>query len=549
MRVIVPATQAATRCSLRQVDAVTATTQLESFSPATGERVGSVAVTAPGDVASVVAAVAEVQPQWARLTLEDRAHVLDRAAQVMIDEADEIRDLLVREQGKPRNEAFSMELLPTIDALRWIGHAGQEILADEKISMPQLFLKTKRSAFTYEPVGVIGVISPWNYPWSIPFGEVALALMAGNGVVLKPASLTPLIGERIQSVFERAGIPEGLVRVIHGPGTGSALVESGVAKVFFTGSVGVGRSVGERCARLLKGSVLELGGKDPMIVLADANLDHAVAGALWGSFANAGQTCSGIERIYVVRELADQFTERVVAGARQLRVGDPMRWDTEIGPMVSREQFELVRELVDDAVAAGAVMHCGGPVDPPDGLSSEAAFYSPTVLTGVTHEMRIMREEIFGPVVPIVTVDSEAEAVALANDSDFGLGASVWTSDRARGERIAGELQSGMVWINDHMFSHGACQCSWGGVKESGLGRTHSKFGLYECVNVKLRVWEPSTVRNPWWYPYDETLGRALKQTARLLYGRGSERADAIKEGVGPLMRLGTRLAKDAVKR
>jgi acyl-CoA reductase-like NAD-dependent aldehyde dehydrogenase len=520
--------------------------KLDSYSPTTGQLLGSAPITAPEDVQTVVDEVAKVQPFWAQLTLRDRARYLERAAQVLIDESDEIRDLIVSEQGKPRNEAFSMEILPTIDALHWIAREGQEILADEKVPMPQLFLKTKRSAFTYEPLGVVAVISPWNYPWSIPFGEVALALMAGNGVVLKPASLTPLIGERIGHVFERAGVPEGLLRVVHGPGTGSALVEASVAKVFFTGSVETGRGVGEACARRLKGSVLELGGKDPMIVLPDANLDHAVAGALWGGFANAGQTCSGIERVYVTREISERFIAGVVRGAQELRVGDPMSWDTEIGPMVSHEQFEVVRELVDDAVASGAKLLCGGPLpDAPEGRD----YYAPTVLTGVTHDMRIMREEIFGPVLPIIVVDSEDEAVAMANDSEFGLGASVWTSDRSKGERIARELDAGMVWINDHMFSHGACQCAWGGVKQSGLGRTHSKFGLYECVNIKLRVWESSALKNPWWHPYDETLGRALKQTATILYGRPSIRAAALRAGAAPLLKLGSRLARDAVKR
>jgi acyl-CoA reductase-like NAD-dependent aldehyde dehydrogenase len=526
-----------------------ATDQLESFDPATGARLGAVPATAPGDVAAVVAGVAQVQPFWAQLTLRDRARYLERAAQLLIDESDEIRDLIAAEQGKPRNEAFAMEVLPTIDALHWIAGEGRRLLADESVPMPQLFLKTKQTAFTYEPLGVIGVISPWNYPWSIPFGEVALALMAGNGVVLKPASLTPLVGARIARVFERAGVPEALIRVVHGPGTGAAVVASDVGKVFFTGSVQTGRGVGEECARRLKGSVLELGGKDPMIVLGDANLEHAVAGALWGGFANAGQTCSGIERVYVMREVADRFIAAVVAGARALRVGDPMSWDTEIGPMVSREQFQIVRELVDDAVAAGATLHCGGPVPAPPAPGLSGDFYAPAVLTGVTHDMRMMREEIFGPVLPIITVDSEDEALALANHSVFGLGASVWTSDRGKGERIARELQSGMVWINDHMFSHGACQCSWGGVKESGLGRTHSKFGLYECVNVKLRVWEPSAIRNPWWHPYDETMGQALRQTAKLLYGRPSIRPAALRDGAVPLLRLGGRLAKDAVRR
>jgi acyl-CoA reductase-like NAD-dependent aldehyde dehydrogenase len=528
---------------------ISAPANLTSHNPATGLQIGAVATTAPQDVAGVVQEVAQVQPFWAQLTLRDRARYLERAAQVLIDESDEIRDLIVAEQGKPRNEAFSMEVLPTIDALHWIAGEGQRILADERVPMPQLFLKTKQTAFIYEPLGVIAVIAPWNYPWSIPLGEVAMALMAGNGVVLKPASLTPLIGERIVHVFERAGVPEGLIRVVHGPGTGSALVSSNVAKVFFTGSVETGRGVGEECARRLKGSVLELGGKDPMIVLPDANLDHAIAGALWGGFANAGQTCSGIERVYVSAEVAEPFIAGVVAGAQRLRVGDPMGWDTEIGPMVSTEQFELVRELVDDAVAAGATLECGGPLSEEPGAGLSGDFYAPAVLTGVTHDMRIMREEIFGPVLPIVVVGSEDEAVTLANDSEFGLGASVWTSDRSKGERIARELESGMVWINDHMFSHGACQCAWGGVKESGLGRTHSKFGLYECVNIKLRVWESSVVRNAWWHPYDETLGKALRQTATLLYGRPSIRAAALRDGVVPLLRVGTRLARDAVRR
>jgi acyl-CoA reductase-like NAD-dependent aldehyde dehydrogenase len=522
--------------------------QLESRSPATGATIGAVPVTPPEQVQAIVEEVGTVQPFWAQLTLGDRARYLERAAQVLLDEADDIRDLIAREQGKPRNEAFSMEVLPTIDALHWIARAGMQVLEDEKIAMPQVFLKSKTSAFTYEPLGVIGVISPWNYPWSIPFAEVALALMAGNGVVLKPASLTPLIGERIAKAFERAGTPEGLVRVIHGPGTGPALVRSPVAKIFFTGSVQAGREVGEECARRLKGSVLELGGKDPMIVLPDANLEHAVSGALWGGFANAGQTCSGIERVYVLREVAERFIDGVVAGARRLRIGDPLGWETEIGPMISREQFELVDELVQDAVNAGAVLRCGGPAPSPSGLE-HGSFYAPTVLTGVTHDMRLMREEIFGPVLPIIVVDSEDEAVALANDSDFGLGASVWTGDRAKGERFARELDAGMVWINDHMFSHGACQCSWGGVKRSGLGRTHSKFGLYECVNVKLRVWEPSRVRDLWWHPYDETLGRALQSAATVLYGRPSIRAGALRAGMSPMLRLGVRLMRDAIRR
>jgi acyl-CoA reductase-like NAD-dependent aldehyde dehydrogenase len=537
--------EAVTRPRARAEDQAVA--GLESFDPATGELLGSVPTVTPDEVQGIVDDAAAVQPFWAQLPISERARYMRRAAQVIIDNLDELAALLTREQGKPRNESYVMELLPTVDALHWIASEAEEILSDEKIRYPQIYLKQKRSVFSYEPLGVVGVIAPWNYPWSIPFGEVAIALACGNGVILKPASLTPLIGQRIQAVFERAGLPEGLVRVVHGGGAvGQALVESSAAKIFFTGSVEVGRGVGVACAERMKGSVLELGGKDAQLVLADANLPNAISGALWGGFANAGQTCSGIERVYVMREVADRFVEGVVAGARQLRVGDPMQWRTEIGPMVSRDQFDVVKELVDDAVANGAAMRCGGPVDVP---GMNGAFYAPTVLTGVTHDMRIMREEIFGPVVPIVTVESEEEAVRLANDSEFGLGASVWTLDRAKGERIARRLESGMVWMNDHMYSHGACQCSWGGVKSSGLGRSHSKFGFYECVNIKLVAWEPSRTRNFWWHPYDEALGKAMQASAQLLYGRDADKLGALRRGARPIAKVAAKTLRDVFKR
>ncbi|MGZ5308737.1 MAG: aldehyde dehydrogenase family protein [Solirubrobacterales bacterium] len=513
--------------------------QLDSFSPSTGRKVGSVDTVTPAKVQGIVDEVAEVQPFWAALSLDDRARYLRRASDVLLDELDELAELLCTEQGKPRIESYTMELLPTVDALRWIADNGPDILTSEKLSLSQALFMTKKAHFAYEPIGVVGVIAPWNYPWSIPFGEVAIALMAGNGVVLKPASLTPLIGDRIRMLFEKAGVPEGLVRTVHGGGRiGDALTKSSAGKIFFTGSVEVGYKVGVACARKMKGSVLELGGKDPQIVCSDADLANAISGAVWGGFANAGQTCSGIERVYVMNEVADRFIEGVVRETERLTVGDPVDWDTEIGPMVSAEQADLVTELVDDALASGAKRLCGGPVKP-KGLKGR--FIAPTVLTDVTHEMRIMKEEIFGPVVPIMKVGSEEEAIRLANDSEFGLGASVWTKDRDKGERMATQLESGMVWINDHSFSHGACQCSWGGVKDSGLGRSHSKFGFYECVNIKLVAWEAGRTRDLWWQPYDKTLGTAIRSSARLLYGRNGRRFKALREGIGPLLKVGRR--------
>jgi succinate-semialdehyde dehydrogenase/glutarate-semialdehyde dehydrogenase len=512
---------------------------LESFNPATGELVGTVETIEPDQVQAVVDDVAEVQPFWAQLSLADRARYMRRAADVLLSDREEVAALLTREQGKPITESYVMELIPTIDALHWCAQAGPGILDNERIPYPQAFWKAKRSHFSFEPLGVVGVIAPWNYPWSIPFGEVAIALMAGNGVVLKPASLTPLLGERIQRVFDDAGFPAGLVRTVHGGGViGNALCEASTAKIFFTGSVEVGRKVGEVCAQRLKGSVLELGGKDPQIVCADADLANAVSGCVWGGFANSGQTCSGIERTYVVEELADRFLDGVRREAERLTVGDPLDWETEIGPMVSTEQADLVTALVDDALAAGAQRLTGGPREV---AGYPGRFIAPTVLAGVEESMRLMKEEIFGPVVPVTVVRDEAEAVERANDSNFGLGASVWTKDRAKGERIARRIESGMVWINDHSYSHGAMQTSWGGVKDSGLGRSHSKFGFYECVNVKHVAWEPGLTRNFWWQPYDGTLGAALRSSARLLYGRNGVRLRALREGVVPLAKVGAR--------
>jgi succinate-semialdehyde dehydrogenase/glutarate-semialdehyde dehydrogenase len=288
--------------------------------------------------------------------------------------------------------------------------------------------------------------------------------------------------------------------------------------------------------------VLELGGKDPQIVCSDANLTNAISGAVWGAFANAGQTCASIERTYVMSDVADQFIDGVVRETTALTVGDPTEWETEIGPMVSKDQYEIVRELIDDAVKSGAALRCGGPREVTG--FPKGNFIAPTVLTGVTHDMRIMKEEIFGPVLPIMVVDSEQEAIDLANDSQFGLGASVWTLDRDKGERVARQIQAGMVWINDHMYTHGSCQCSWGGVKDSGLGRTHSKFGFYECVNIKVLSWEPSFTSDIWWHPYDEVAGTAIRASTRMLSGRDGQRKQALREGAIPLLRLTARSLK-----
>jgi len=482
------------------MEASAAARQLESFSPLDGRRLGTVTAADPASVRAIAGDVAELQPFWAALPLEDRARYMGRAGQVILDRMDELSELLSREQGKPRTEAYTTELLPTVDSLRWIAEEGPSILAGERVRLPAIMLG-KRARRELEPLGVVGVVGPWSYPWSIPFRKVAIALMCGNGVLLKPSEHAPLTGQRIQDVFERAGVPQGLVRALHGGDeVREALDESGVAKVV------AGRS----------------GGKGPMIVCADAKLGNAVSGCLWGGFANAGQTHSGIGCAYVVRDLAKPFVEGVVEGARGLTLGDPLEPATEVGPLVSRDGFEQVCELVDDAVEAGATLHCGGPAAVP---GFEAAdFYAPAVLTGVTPDMRVMREQVLGPVVPIVEVDDEEEAVRLANGSGFGLGASVWTLDRARGQRIARRLAAGTVWVNDHTGP--------------GPGAAHFRFDFHEYVNAKLLTRGASSARDFWWHPYDETVRAAARSAAQLLYGRDADKPGALREGAAPLARL-----------
>ncbi|CAA9514654.1 MAG: Aldehyde dehydrogenase [uncultured Solirubrobacteraceae bacterium] len=504
---------------------------LESIEPATGRPLGSVAITPPEDVERVVAGSAAVQPLWAQLRLADRARYMNRAAQALIDEFAELVELVSREQGRPRAEAELMEVLPAIETLRWLAEAGPAILGDDKVGLSRTFFVRKRARVTHQPVGVVGVISSGAEPLANPLGDVAIALFAGNGVVLKPAPTAPLSGERIGRAFARAGLPEGLLRIIHGgSATGQALVASAVDQVRLTGSAEVGREVGEACARALKPATLSLAGKDPAIVLADAPLDRSVRGIVWGAFANAGQAGGSIERAYVDRTVHDRFLAAVVSRARSLTVGDPLADTTEIGPLTTPERVERVRALVDDAVSRGARLHCGGP--------REGSWFAPAVLTGVPEDAPLLLEEVPGPVLAIVAVDGVDAAVTAANRGEFGLGASIWTEDRAHGSRIARALDSGMVWLNDHQVAAMAPQMPWGGVKDSGLGRMRGEAALRECVSDKVVTWDPPAGRQFWWHPYDRSLVRTGEALAWLRSVRDRDRARAWRTSMPAVARV-----------
>lgn len=506
----------------------------ETFEPSTGAVLGTVTVTDPADVAGVVAGAAAVQPLWAQLRPRDRARYMKRAAQAVIDEMPELVRLIAREQGRPVAEAEHMEVLPAIETLHWLAASGPKVLADDRIGLSRSLFFRKRARATYAPVGVVGVIAPAADPFAQPLGDVAFALLAGNAVVLKPSPAACLCGERIARVFARAGLPEGLLRIVHGgSATGRALVDAPVDQVRLTGSVEVGRSVGELCARALKPATLGLAGNDPMLVLADAPLERAVAGAAWGAFANAGQAAGSIERAYVVADVHDRFLRGVVEHARRLRVGDPLDPATEVGPLTSVERAERVRTLIAEAVAGGAVLHCGG--------GGDGAFVAPAVLTDVPADSPLVAAEVPGPVLVVSAVADVDEAIGRANFGEFGLGASVWTDDRAQGARIARALHAGMVWLNDHQVSAMAPQLPWGGVKDSGLGVARGERALLECVTSKVVTWDPPAGQPLWWFPYDDVVVRAGEALVWLRSARDRDRSRAWRTRLVALSRMALR--------
>lgn len=506
---------------------------IESRSPSGGELLGSVLRAEHRDVEAAVDRAAHVQRLWAALRTEDRARYMARAAQAVIDEVDDLVDLISREQGRPRAEVEVMEILPAVETLQWLAERGPQILAGERLGFSRSQHPFKRGRWTYEPLGVVAVLSPAAEPFATPLGDVAVALMAGNGVVLKPSPFAVMSSERIARIFARAGLPEGLLRVVHGfADAGGWLVDAPVAQVRFTGNASAGRAVAEKCARALKRSVLELGGNDPALILADANLEKAVRGVAWAAFANAGQSSGSVGRAICVHKVADEFLADIVDLAGALQVGDPRNPSTDIGPLVTTTRLDRCVELLDDAVAHGATVHCGGPKRRP-GLPG--AFFAPTVLSGAGPEARLWREHAPGPILTVLEASSESEAIRLANASPFGLGASVWTADRFKGERVARELQAGMVWMNDHLVARSAPQVPWGGVKGSGFGRARGAVALRTCAEPKVVTWDPSFGRPAWWFPYDATLVRAGRAVVGLRSARAAEREQALKHGWGPL--------------
>jgi succinate-semialdehyde dehydrogenase/glutarate-semialdehyde dehydrogenase len=496
--------------------------RITSRNPATGENFGDVDAATPEGVDDAVETARDAQHDWAERTVEERLEVLDVFQNRLVRQREEVARTVSSETGKPVGESLVTDLIPVLDAVRFLKKRGSEIMESE-LDLDNLMVMDRKSKIVREPIGVIGMITPWNYPFGIPGSQVVYALFAGNAVVLKPAPETTLTALRIQELLESAGLPEDVLHIVPGGAeVGQALVESEIDQMTFTGSNEVGEIVAGQCAERGVPTTMELGGSDPAVVLEDANIDNATSGIVWSRFVNCGQTCAAVKRAYAHDDIFDEFRDEVVRKVGELRVGDGYDEDTnvDVGPLISAEAVDEIERQVDESVEMGADVLVGG-----ERLDREGNFYAPTVLGNVTHEMPVVREETFGPVLPVMSFSDVPEAVEKANDTRYGLTASVWTRDTDRGEKVARRIDAGTVVVNDHAYTYGINEMPWGGYKDSGHGRTHGVWGIEEVTRMKhINKGSADTLprstrpKSSWWFPYPDDYTGKMGDAVEFLY-------------------------------
>jgi len=480
-----------------------------SRNPSTGAVLGEVPDQSPAEVRAAVERARLAQRAWGALPVKERCRRVARFRDLVVERAPELIDLLVKEAGKTRSEALAHEVLVIADLTTYFVKRAPKVLAPEPI--PLHLLKHRASYVHYTPRGVVGIIAPWNFPFVIPVSGAVMALIAGNAVVLKPSEVTPLIALKAKELHDAAGLDPDLFQVVTGRGqAGAALVDAGIDYCIFTGSTATGRKVAAACGERLIPCVLELGGKAPAIVCADADLERTARAITWGAFANQGQICVSVERVYAHQSVHDELVERILTVARELRQGDASTGaELDTGSMTWELQTEIVEERIAKALSEGAKLRAGGK------RRGQGLQFEPTVLTDCRQDMEIMRKEIFGPVMPIMRVRDEEEAVALANDSHLGLAAYIFTEDRVKARRLAERVEAGTVMVNDCLLTYGAPETPWAGVKQSGIGVTHSDRGLQDlCLARHVNYDRVSFGRELWWYPYSDAV---YKQTLKLM--------------------------------
>lgn len=495
---------------------------IESYNPATLEVVGKVKKFKSIDLEEILKKSRKIQSYWKSVSIKEKKTLLKNLLIYLSKNLEDIAKIISLETGKPKLEAINSDILAGMASVRYSIDFIEEILDPYKIKFKGMKLPLKfmgRSSYIVpKPLGIIGIISPWNFPFGIPFSQIVMAITVGNSIILKPSSETPLTGLKIREIFVKSNFPEDLIQVIPGSGSeiGSALVKSNVDRIIFTGSVEVGKNVMRDAAQKLTPVTLELGGKSPMIVLEDADLERSVNGAIWGSFVNSGQMCAGIKRIYLQEEIFGRFINKLKIKVESLKQG--YGWDDptiSIGPLINNKALDEMQNHVKKALEQGAKVLIGGKRNP----LLKGYFFEPTILINVKQEMDIVQEEIFGPIVPILTFSSDEEAINLANDTKFGLYGSVWTKDLERGKRIAEKLTMGTISINNHAYTYGIPHTPWGGNKNSGFGRTHGKFGFEELIDLHhIHVDNQRIKEELWWQPYNTTKLKAQLDIMNFLF-------------------------------
>ncbi|TDP77266.1 aldehyde dehydrogenase family protein [Bradymonas sediminis] len=500
---------------------------LRCVDPSSSRMIARMAIATPLKVEEAARDARRAFAAWRRLSVQERCDALIKAGDILLEHRKELLDLLVAETGKAIVDAQA-EFLNLFETLRYYTSNAPEFLADARLSLH--LLKNKRARVEYMPLGVVVNISPWNFPLDLSLTPAIPALLAGNAVLIKPSEHTPLTVFRAVELMNQSGLPAGILQTVMGRGDVGALLVDQADAVTFTGSVSTGRKVAVRAAERLIPCTLELGGKDPAIVLEDADIERAARGVVWGAFFNSGQVCMSVERVFVHEAVYDAFVERVVALTAELRQGVPHDYNIDVGAMIDPGQFEIIEAQLREATAQGARVLIGGErVQLESQLNHHPGhtpmigdFFAPTVVVDVDPAMKLMREETFGPVLPIMKVRSAFEAVKLANDSEFGLNASVWGRDIKRARKIASQVEAGQVCINDVIVSYAAIEAPYGGIKNSGLGRRKGSAEIYKFVESKTVLEDIIGLKKePYWYPYHESLGKGVDKVIGLLYQRG----------------------------
>jgi len=491
-----------------------------SRNPATLQEIGRTRHTDLARFPEIFASARAAQAHWKETSFDERKKHIMKMRRYILDHADELAQIVSSENGKSRVDALATEVIPCAMAATWYAKKAKSHLKPKKLSASSLLFFNKKNMLIRVPLGVVGIISPWNYPLSIPFGEVVMGLMAGNAILLKTAAVTTLVGKAIEKIVEAGELPAGLFHLIVGSGSAVSrgFFENKIDKIFFTGSVPTGKTLMAEAAKTLTPLSLELGGKDPMIILEDADLERAANGAAWAGYQNAGQSCGGIERIYVQETVYDRFLSLLADKTISIRHGADSDFNVDMGSMTTADQLETVSRQVSAAVKSGAKIVAQSHA----AANQKGYFYPATLMTDVNHSMELMREETFGPVLPVMKFHTIEDAVRMANDSSMALTSSIWTKDVSRGRKIAERIEAGVTTINDHLYTHGQSETPWGGWKDSGLGRTHSELGLHEMTHPKLVNWDtlPFAKRNIWWYPFSKNTYAALKAALYFNYPR-----------------------------